>query len=155
MPGRTTPSFASSACRSRDPDHRQQRRGGLPVPTVVGDRSAVAQHEVDALRAVERAAAANADDRIDVQRTRECHSSIDHRAIRVDPDPVEEKRFDVLGSKSVEDAVGMPGLADARVGDDECAAEAKVPCDLSHARDGTRPEQHARSWLKIERHHLQ
>jgi hypothetical protein len=48
----------------------------------------------------------------------------------------------------------MPGLADARVGNDERAVKPKVLGDLSYARDQAWAEEHARSRLEIERHHL-
>ncbi len=75
--------LAPGAGGRRNADHRQQRCVRLAVSTVVGHRAAVGQQEVDALGAVERAAAAEPDDRVDPERRGKGAAGLDHRGIGI------------------------------------------------------------------------
>ena len=87
----------------------------LAVAAIVRDAAAVGQQEVDPLRAVERAAAAERDDRIDAQRLGEAAPGLDHRAVRVLAEVVKGHDFDRPRLRATAIAVATwPGLAGRR-----------------------------------------
>src|SRR4029453_16975815 len=75
--------LAPRPCCRRHADHRQQRRLRLAVAAIVGHHAAIRQAEIDALRAVERAASSNRDDGVDAERSREYAPRFDHGAVGV------------------------------------------------------------------------
>ena len=74
--------FAAGARRGRHADHREHRLRGLAVAAIVGDRAAVGQQQIDALGAVERAAAAERDEAVDVERGGRVAARFDHPCCR-------------------------------------------------------------------------
>ena len=114
--------LAAGAGGGRNADHRQQRRGRLAVAAVVGDLAAVGEQEVDALGAVERAAAAE---------RRRCESialcrrrSARRRATMAlsgfsrEVGEADDRRSRRLRA-SAATAAAWPGRHDARIGDEQ------------------------------------
>src|SRR5262249_6825402 len=73
---------------------RSARPPRLPNPPVPPIRPAVGEHEVDPFRAVERAAAADRDDRVDAARRRERSSGLDHPIVGIAVEVVKAMRRD-------------------------------------------------------------
>jgi hypothetical protein len=67
---------------------------GFAVTVVIAYRAAVRQQEVDALRAIERTAAAQRDDRINLHRGGEVAPALAHIGVRVHVEFVKGKNFD-------------------------------------------------------------
>ena len=107
----------------RDTDHREQRGRGFAVPAIIRHRPAIGQKKADSLGQVERAAAADRHDRVDVQRFGKRGAALHHVAIRVDPDVTRQVYVDPTFAEDRHETRRVSGRDDARVGDDKAPAE--------------------------------
>jgi hypothetical protein len=145
--------LAAGAGGRRDANHRQQRRRGFTVAPVVADAAPVRQEKIDPLRAIERAAAAEADDRIHVQRVGEAPSCLDHEAVRVHAEFLVRRRLDLLRFEQAQDLGRVARLHHASVRDEERPLKPELPRELPDTEARTRAEDHSRALLKLEWHH--
>ena len=122
--------LAAGARRRRNADRRQHRLRGLAVPAVVAHRAAVGQDEVDPLRAIERAAAAERDDRVDRRRRGVRAPGFDHRGIGVRVEVVEDVPDDAGRLQAGDRASHDAGRHDPLVGDDQRSRK----CQLARER---------------------
>ena len=152
---RVTLGFASGARCRRDSDHRQERSAGFAVAAVIADAPAVRQNEVDAFGTVERAAAAQRDDRINAQWFSESGPRFDHGAVGILAEGVIWQNADPFGLESLRQGSDVTDLDDAGIRDEKRALEMKSLRELTGTLDGPTSEHDARARLKFVRNHLQ
>src|SRR5712691_1889285 len=80
-------------------DHREHGFLCLAEPLVVGNRTALSQHEVDSLRAVQRTPAAQTDDRVDMVCGCETTARLDHVCVRIRAEVAETDDLDARRSQ--------------------------------------------------------
>ena len=141
------------AGRGRHGEHRQERPARVSVAAVVGHRAAVRQQQVDRLGAIERAAAAEADDGVDAPPRRERHAAVDHGRVRVDVEVVEDGALHSGLPQQPERPVDVSRLLEAGVGDDQGPREAEVAGQFADAVDGAPSEHQARGEVEVEGRH--
>src|SRR5262249_38485295 len=105
----------------------------------VGHRPAVRQDEVDALRAVHRAAAPEADERVDLLLRSEGGSARDHVRVGIVAKVVEGHAFDSGVRERPSGRRHVARLDEPLVGDEERPAEAELARELAEAGERALP----------------
>ena len=101
--------------------------------------------------AVEGAAAAQADDRVDAERRGKRAPALDHRRVRVDVEVVERNRVHAGGAQQPQGPFHVARLEQARVGDEQRLREAQLAGDVAEALDSAGAEDEPRAKLEVER----
>ena len=123
------------------------------MPAVVAHRSAVGQDEVDALRAVERAAAAERDDAVDASAGRVLAPRLDHVGVGVRAELVKEERHDADGVQQRRRAIHQAGRDNSFVGDDQRAREPELGAQQAKLIQRAVSKDDAGSQCEIKRSH--
>ena len=147
--------LAAGAGGRRHGDHRQHRPRGLADAPVVLHPAAVGVEEVDALGAVHRAAAAEADDQVGIEAAwRTPAPASTWSVVGFSADAVEQLRLDAgLVAATSSPRCGMAGRDDARVADDQRPPCAELAGQARRARRSCRAEDDPRARLEVERNH--
>ncbi len=135
--------FAAGARRRRHSDHRQHRLRRFAVTLKVVDHAALRQQKVDAFRAVQRAAAAEADDRVDALACRKTFAGLEHVGVRVRSEVAELDRVNARRFERRMRMLQMPGLHQAGIGDQQRAREPQLLCQRAKPIDRTVTREHA------------
>jgi hypothetical protein len=146
--------LAAGPGRRRHENHGQQRRASPPVAAVVAHRAAVGQEEVDPLGAVERAAAAEADDRVRLEARGVSAARFHHRAVGVLAELVEGDDRDVRVLEQPARRRHVAGIDEAGVGDEQRAAESEIGGQMTEPRERALTEDDARARPEVEGLHL-
>ena len=144
--------FAPGACGGRHGNHGKHRLAGLAVAAVVGHRAAVGQQEIDTLGAVERAAAAPGDERVDTQLRRMQPSDLDHVRIGIAVEIVEHAGRHPRRVERRERSSHLTRRDEALVGDDERSPESHLARQRAELTRRAGTEHEPRPRLKVERH---
>ena len=143
--------FAAGAGGRRDADHRQQRPRRLAVSPIVFHPAAVGEQKVDALGAVHRTAATQADDGVDRVRTGGRAPGVDHGGIGIHIELVESHGGDAGPREQSFRQRHVSGLDQTVVRHEQRAPEPQLRGDGAEAPDRAAAEHQPRAGLKLER----
>jgi hypothetical protein len=111
---------------------------GLAVSPEIPHRTALRQQEVDPLGAIEGAASAKGDDRIDAFAVGIRPTRLDHIGVGVWTEVAENEHMDAGALEQPVCAFEVPRPREARIGNQQCTREAEFPGKppelLQHAR---------------------
>ena len=128
--------LAAGAGGGRHADRRQQGHRGVAEALVVGDGAAVGDDEVDPLRAVHRAAAADGDEQVRRDPTGRRHSGLDVLLGGVLVDIGEDRDLETGRFEGLERSLGVAGGFDPPVGHHQGAPPGELtrqPAELAEA----------------------
>ena len=135
--------LAACARSRRHANHRQHRLGRLRITLEIVNDATLGQQKVDSLCAVERAAAAEADDRVDALARRVAPAGLEHVGIGVRTELAELERVDARRFKRRMRVLEMPGPDEPRIGDEQRPRKPQLLRQRSKPIDRTVARQHA------------
>ena len=142
--------LAAGSRRRRNPDRRQQRAARLAVAAVITHRAAARQDEVDALCAVERAAAAKRHDRIDPRRRRDQAPGFNHARVGVGVEIVKARGGVACGPQQRHRFFDVASRDDAGIGNEQGMSTPQVADEVSETPECGIAEDDTGGWLETE-----